>query len=69
MSNLLPLLLIVAALLLLIGVLGIVAIVLVAKKCSCRPDNKNNDMVGNSDQLDPWSEAGNRLNNENSEHG
>ncbi len=64
MSASLPLLLIIAAMLLIVGVLAIAAIVLVAKKCSCRPDNKDNLSNNPPECIDPWLEAGKRVKEE-----
>lgn len=59
----LPILFIIASLVLLIGVLSIVAILLVAKRCRITQNSKPQDQNDESDSVDPWREAGKRMKN------
>jgi hypothetical protein len=64
MSAYLPILLIIAALVLLTGVLAIAAIVLVSKRCKIaqKPMSPRHNEERNG--VDPWKEAGNRMKND-----
>lgn len=69
MSTPLPSLLMIAGLLLLIGVLAISVIILVAKRCRSRTDNKDSNVLNETENLsDPWAEAGKRAEDESTEH-
>ncbi|HIA71164.1 MAG TPA: hypothetical protein EYO01_00440 [Phycisphaerales bacterium] len=59
-----PILLLIASLLLLLGVLAIVAIVLVASRCKCKTSMREEDVDNAIPDIDAWSEASNRLKNE-----
>ncbi|MBC8309208.1 MAG: hypothetical protein ISR75_05735 [Phycisphaerales bacterium] len=61
MSQSLPILLILAGLVIVLGIVSIMAIALVAKRC--RSDQQCSDYPNDtkSDQRDPWEESGKRL--------
>ncbi len=61
MAPTLPILLIISALLILLGVLAITAIILVAKRCSCRSNTFNGAKKKDEFNEDPWKEAGKRI--------
>ena len=59
----------IAGLLLLLGVLAMAVIILVAKRCRSRPDNKYTNRLNETENLsDPWAEAGKRVEDESAEH-
>ena len=62
MSIVFLLLFAIALLLLVIGIVAVSSITLVAKKGKPRPDNKH---PAQSDEIDPWVEAGKRTNIKN----
>jgi hypothetical protein len=64
MSTSLPILLLIAAMVLLLGVVAVTAIILLAKRCNHRPDNNSNGMEIQDKNLDAWVEAGKRLDEE-----
>ena len=61
MMSLLPLLIIVAGLLLLMGFTAFLAILFLAKRRSRRPDNKSKQGANMEISPDAWTEAGNRV--------
>ncbi|MBC8201133.1 MAG: hypothetical protein H8E86_03725 [Planctomycetes bacterium] len=65
--SLLILLVIIAGLLLLIGFTAFITILILAKRHSFRPDNKSKKNSSTDATLDPWAEAGNRIDIDNPE--
>ncbi len=61
MGTSLAILLIIASLVLLTGVLALVAIVLVAKRCRIAQKPSHLDQKEEVDGIDPWKEAGKRM--------
>ena len=59
-----PILVLLATLLLLLGVLAIIAIALVANRCKCKPTMSEKHVNNAIPDIDAWSEAGKRLKNE-----
>ncbi len=57
----------IAALLLILGVLGIAAIILIASKC-CHKMHIRRESQEQKEDVDPWTEAGIRHQEEHSEH-
>jgi hypothetical protein len=61
MSQSPPILLILAGFVLVLGILSIMAIALVAKRCRCNQQGSDYPSDTKSDQRDPWKESGKRL--------
>ncbi len=57
----LPILFIIAALLLLLGVIAILVVILVAKGCRCRTNSQKTYGKTLENDTDPWREAGKRV--------
>lgn len=64
MNTSIPVLVAIAGLLLLLGVLAILAIYLVASKCRCKSGMNKRNATQDTEQVDPWAEAGRRLSEE-----
>jgi hypothetical protein len=67
MKESIPLLISIAAIVLLVGILGIATIVLISKKSHRRPDISNSRDKEHEKNVDPWLEAGKRLHEEYNE--
>tara|TARA_B100000959_G_C14947083_1_gene610316 strand:- start:1675 stop:1884 length:210 start_codon:yes stop_codon:yes gene_type:complete len=61
MQQSLPILVMLAVLILVLGIVSIMAIVLVAKRCGSSQQCSDVPHESETDQEDPWKEAGNRL--------
>ena len=67
MKESIPLLISIAAMVLLVGILGIATIILISKKSRRRPDTSNSKHTEHEKNVDPWLEAGKRLHEEYTE--
>ena len=64
MKESIPLLISIAAIILLVGILGISSIVLISKRSRYRPVKPHSPVEEHDKKVDPWQEAGKRLHEE-----
>ena len=67
MKESIPLLISIAAMVLLVGILGIATIILISKRAHRRLDTSNSKDQEHEKNVDPWLEAGKRLHEEYTE--